>query len=75
MYKTESLAKDIEDNVNKNSNDLKQRKNEAKELMDICNKNKSKIEEIKGHLNEKKLSKVNLGVSIMLYIYFLNRMN
>jgi len=75
MYKTESLAKDIEDNVNKNSNDLKQRKNEAKELMDICNKNKAKIEEIKGHLNEKKLSKVNLGVSIMLYIYFLNRMN
>ena len=57
------MAKEIEDGISRNADDLKHRKNEAKELMDICNKNKSRIEEIKIALNDKKLSKVNLGVS------------
>jgi hypothetical protein len=56
-----NIAKEIEGGILQNSNDLKNRKEEAREYLDYCNNYKSKIEDLKTVLNEKKLNKLNLG--------------
>ena len=65
IYKIESgSAQEIESNIVQNSEDLKKRKHEARELLENCNTYKSQIENIKISLNDKKLNKLNLGVHI-----------
>lgn len=67
IFKQESpVAKEIESNILQNSEELKKRKAEARDLLDNCNVYKNKIESIKIGLNEKKLNKLNLGVSFYL---------
>lgn len=67
IFKNESnAAKEIESGILQNSEDLKRRKAEARELLDSCNIYKNKIEAIKVSLNEKKLNKLNLGVKEFL---------
>ena len=62
IYKTESTqAKEIQIGIFQNTEDLKLKKSEAKEYLDKCNAFKSKIEEYKIILNEKKLNKLSLG--------------
>lgn len=62
IFKNESkLAKDVENRIAEISNDLVSKKENAKELMDVCNKLKSKIDDYKIKLNEKKLKKFNFG--------------
>jgi len=62
LYKTESAqAKEIQMGIFQNTEDLKLKKSEAKEYLDKCNAFKSKIEEYKIILNEKKLNKLSLG--------------
>lgn len=63
IFKKESgIAREIEFGILQNSEDLKKRKAEARELLESCNNYKNKIETIKISLNEKKLNKLNLGV-------------
>lgn len=63
IFKNESgIAREIESGILQNSEDLKRRKAEARELLESCNNYKNKIEAIKVSLNEKKLNKLNLGV-------------
>ncbi len=65
IFKNESgIAREIESGIQQNSEDLKRRKAEARELLETCNNYKNKIENIKISLNEKKLNKLNLGVNI-----------
>jgi len=67
IFKNESaIAKDIESGILQNSEDLKRRKVEARELLENCNNYKNKIEAIKISLNEKKLNKLNLGVKLIV---------
>lgn len=65
IFKSESgVAREIESGILQNSEDLKRRKLDARELLESCNNYKNKIETIKISLNEKKLNKLNLGVKI-----------
>ena len=69
VFKNESaIAREIESGILQNSEDLKKRKAEARELLESCNNYKNKIEGIKISLNEKKLNKLNLGVKLNLNI-------
>jgi hypothetical protein len=62
MYKNESnQAKEIEQTIFQNSEDLKKRKFEAKHYLEQCNVYKTKIDNLKVTLNEKKLNKLSLG--------------
>lgn len=62
IFKTESsLAKETESGILQCSDDLKKRKSEAKEYLEQCNLYKSKLDDLKVKLNEKKLNKLNLG--------------
>lgn len=64
LYKIESnSAQEIESSIVQNSEELKKRKFEARELLDNCNTYKNQIEQIKISLNDKKINKLNLGVS------------
>jgi hypothetical protein len=70
IFKNESnIAQDIEFNIIQNSDDLKKRKHEARELLENCNTYKNQIENIKNSLNDKKINKLNLGVFIFLYFF------
>ncbi len=61
-YKLDSQqAKEIEQGIYQNSEDLKKRKNEAKFFLEQCNVFKSKIENLKVTLNDKKFNKLSLG--------------
>ena len=62
MYKTESnQAKEIEQSIFQNSEDLKKRKYEAKHFLEQCNIYKTTIDKLKLTLNDKKLNKLSLG--------------
>lgn len=62
LFKSESSSgSEIEGGIKQNSNDLKIKKEEAKEFLEMCNNHKTKIEELRVLLNEKKLNKLNLG--------------
>lgn len=66
IYKNESnSAQEIEASIVQNSEDLKKRKHEARELLDNCNSYKNQIETIKISLNDKKINKLNLGVNFI----------
>jgi len=66
IFKNESqIAREIESGILQNSEDLKKRKNDARELLESCNNYKNKIEIIKNGLNQKKLNKLNLGVKLI----------
>lgn len=63
------IAKDIEASILHNSEELKQKKNIARDLLESSNESKSKIEELKHKLNEKKTTKLSLGVFIFSNIF------
>ena len=62
IFKQESSkSKEIEEGIIRNSDDLKIKKTEAKELLESCNNLKHNIENLKERLTEKKFNKLNLG--------------
>ena len=66
LYKTESSdARETENTMSQNSEELIKRKNEAKIFMENCNSYKKSLEETKIKLNEKKLNKLNVGDDVM----------
>lgn len=73
IYKMESnIAQEIEVSIVQNSEDLKKRKHQARDLLENCNSYKNQIENIKISLNEKKLNKMNLGVINYSIGFFMN---
>ena len=62
IFKTESnQAKEIDYNLKKNMEDKKIKREQAKEYKRNCNELRSKIDDLRVKLNEKKLNKFNLG--------------
>lgn len=62
IFKSESATgKEIENGILETNEELKKNRAEAKEYLDQCSKFKSRMEELKSALNEKKMNKLNLG--------------